>query len=236
MVERSLDLDKVLGAPAFGSDPPPWRHLTLPPAFHALVAASSNAARAEPELGPTQRLVLPPEFHSLLRGPSSVHKENSSTCCLNAFNEGSVFESQTSTIPSPGECQQPAIPSPSQTVTPAGAAIVEAVASASLSQHVARHHCGDMNVECDHCKALFFPGETMRCCRHGRVSLPFYRTPPDPLLSFLQKLDFVEDIRRYNTRLALASAISSETKLGWGVVRVEGKITHHIGWCFECYR
>jgi hypothetical protein len=56
---------------------------------------------------------------------------------------------------------------------------------------VLRHDAGAMDVICKHCAARFFRSENLHCCTHGAVSLPVWRTPPEPLLFFYVTMNSV---------------------------------------------
>lgn len=73
-----------------------------------------------------------------------------------------------------------------------------------------RHDLGAMDIVCEHCAARFFRTENMHCCTHGAVSLPLWRTPPEPLLSFLREDDFRLKIRGYNCALSLGSSVFTD--------------------------
>ena len=84
---------------------------------------------------------------------------------------------------------------------------------------VERHSCGALDAVCRHCAALHFEGErTQRggfseCCAQGKVALQ----PLGPIPRLLELLltgddpdsrNFRENIRRYNSALAMASFVS----------------------------
>ena len=51
------------------------------------------------------------------------------------------------------------------------------------SLHETADRIGGMTIECNDCKALKFPGETpSSCCLEGKVALPHYPRPPEPLM------------------------------------------------------
>ena len=77
---------------------------------------------------------------------------------------------------------------------------------------VQQHYCGLMNVVCQHCQALYFPGEKVGslCCQKGQVNLPPPPECPQPLKALYtgdhpKSAAFIKDIRRFNGALAFAS-------------------------------
>ena len=68
-----------------------------------------------------------------------------------------------------------------------------------------RHHLGVMIVECDHCRARFFPKEKVNCCHGGDVVVPWDIDVPVALSSIILSAHVRQNIRPYNTVLAFAS-------------------------------
>ncbi|KJA14557.1 hypothetical protein HYPSUDRAFT_59304 [Hypholoma sublateritium FD-334 SS-4] len=83
-----------------------------------------------------------------------------------------------------------------------------------------RHDLGLMNIECPDCGALHWAAEKLTkstkeakfglCCLSGKVKLPAYDDPPQPLLSLLTSQErpaakFRENIWSYNRSLAFTS-------------------------------
>lgn len=70
---------------------------------------------------------------------------------------------------------------------------------------------GGMTVRCLHCAAAKFPGETAgMCCANGKVKLPAFESPPDPLHSLIfgtstTSKHFLSHIQEYNTPFQMTS-------------------------------
>lgn len=70
---------------------------------------------------------------------------------------------------------------------------------------------GGMTVICTHCGAAKFQGETAgMCCANGKVKLPAFETPPDPLHSLIfdtspTSKHFRSHIQEYNTPFQMTS-------------------------------
>lgn len=105
---------------------------------------------------------------------------------------------------------------------------------------IERHSCGQLNVECQYCKALHFPGEKpsdgkfKTCCHKGKVKL---ERPPYP--ETLKRLLFdvssrnhakiKNNIRSYNSAVAFASMgaqIEEYATHGPYCFRIHGQIYH----------
>lgn len=74
------------------------------------------------------------------------------------------------------------------------------------------HGCiGRMTVRCPHCNAAKFPGETAgMCCANGKVKLPAFESPPDPLHSLIFGMSptskhFLSHIQEYNRAFQMTS-------------------------------
>ncbi|XP_044745405.1 uncharacterized protein LOC123307240 [Coccinella septempunctata] len=108
--------------------------------------------------------------------------------------------------------------------------------SASDVLNVPSHYLGEMNYVCLHCGALFFQNEIMFCCSKGAICLPANSTYPELLKSLITgnhslSKEFLKNIRKYNTLLALASTTTTlRTDIGHGsrVVVVSGQIHHRL--------
>ncbi|GFT54617.1 uncharacterized protein NPIL_359641, partial [Nephila pilipes] len=78
----------------------------------------------------------------------------------------------------------------------------------SLSRHVL---IVTMTVVCPYCKALKFRGETKgMCCAAGKIKLPQFREPPEPLKTLLagytaESKHFLSNIRKYNSCFQMTS-------------------------------
>lgn len=70
---------------------------------------------------------------------------------------------------------------------------------------------GAMDVRCTHCNALKFDGETPgMCCGGGKVKLPDFESPPEPLRSLIfgtsaTSKHFLSHIRKYNAAFQMTS-------------------------------
>lgn len=90
-----------------------------------------------------------------------------------------------------------------------------------VDQDYSMHACiGPMSEICRHCKALKFRCETPgMCCCGGRVKLPAFETPPDPLRSLVfdtspTSKHFMAQIRDYNSAFQMTSFGASEIVRG----------------------
>lgn len=100
---------------------------------------------------------------------------------------------------------------------------------------VLRHDAGAMDVICEHCAARFFRSENLHCCTHGAVSLPVWRTPPEPLLSFLRDDEFRLKIRGYNCALSLGSSVFCDLTAqdGPATFKMAGRSWHLLPRCLQ---
>ena len=112
-----------------------------------------------------------------------------------------------------------------------------------------RFNIGEMDEVCPFCHALMFRREATAklqgrstfgmCCSHGQVQLAPWRDPPEPLKTWLhenppseQAKQFLKHIRRYNSILMLASAVSKvnpEVKRLLGPGRGRGPSSYRVG-------
>lgn len=74
------------------------------------------------------------------------------------------------------------------------------------------HGCiGGMTVICTHCGAAKFSGETVgMCCASGKIKLPVFESPPDPLHSLIfgtspMSKHFLSHIQEYNAAFQMTS-------------------------------
>ena len=94
---------------------------------------------------------------------------------------------------------------------------------------------GKMNVECQYCHALRWPGEPSGiCCSGGKVHLPPIRDPPEPLKMLLkgetvEARHFLENIRAYNSTFQMTSFGAGMFDAMWSTFRVQGQVYHRIG-------
>ena len=80
-----------------------------------------------------------------------------------------------------------------------------------------------MEIECRHCLALKWKGETPGiCCSGGKVNLPPFKDPPEPLKTYLSKQTgdanskhFLKTIRQYNCAIQM-------TSFGANIIRQQG--------------
>ena len=100
------------------------------------------------------------------------------------------------------------------------------------------NHIGKMEIQCPHCKALKWPGETPAfCCDNGKVSIPVLPKPPAPLDSLLlgesrESRDFLSKIRSYNSAFQMTSMGCDEIlfRRQWNpCYKIQGQIYHRIG-------
>ena len=105
--------------------------------------------------------------------------------------------------------------------------------------HVDQHRCNLMNISCDLCNGLYFPGEMttrgkfMRCCHNGKI-IEKGRIYPEEFRNLFVgshpfSLDFFRDIRLYNSLFSFASmGAQVEMPKGSGpyCFRIHGSIYH----------
>lgn len=118
------------------------------------------------------------------------------------------------------------------------------------SEHFGRHFLGGMDQTCKFCGASHWQQERLTgssnsnpcfggCCRNGKVQLPPYEPPPEPLLGFLEGQDaaskkFRKSLRAYNCSLQLASSgVKTDERVtgprGPGSFSIHGASYHQIG-------
>lgn len=109
-----------------------------------------------------------------------------------------------------------------------------------LKNVIEEHSCGQLNVECQYCKALHFPGEKpsdgkfTNCCHKGKVKLerPAYPETLKKLLfdvSSPHHANIKNNIRSYNSAVAFASMgaqIEEFATQGPYCFRIHGQIYH----------
>ena len=82
---------------------------------------------------------------------------------------------------------------------------------------------GQMTVECPHCKAIKFPGETpSSCCLEGKVKLPHYPQPPDSIMQLWSGNDERSQVMRKLSR-TLNNAV--------GLASIKNHAPRREGWC-----
>lgn len=70
---------------------------------------------------------------------------------------------------------------------------------------------GSMSIVCSHCKALKFPKESPGlCCANGKIKLPPFNPPPEPLYSLVSgsaplSKHFLNNIQKYNSCFQMTS-------------------------------
>jgi hypothetical protein len=120
----------------------------------------------------------------------------------------------------------------------------EVFAEAALSrQAVAAFDGGYPTDTCNHCGALFFPGEAryLQCCSQGSIVVAS-PVVPDALYSIITDSHVHLHIRQYNAALSMASIGYSGSALGhnggttnrpyvdgWGSLKISGRSYHLIG-------
>ena len=111
---------------------------------------------------------------------------------------------------------------------------------------------GGPRCSCQHCGALFWYEERLRrdrntpnpkynlCCKDGRILLPPYQPPPQPLLDLLTQhgnpltRHFFDHIRQYNTMFAMTSMgakVIESINDGRApyVFKISGQVCHRVG-------
>ncbi|KAJ9559006.1 hypothetical protein OSB04_013620 [Centaurea solstitialis] len=105
---------------------------------------------------------------------------------------------------------------------------------------------GDCTQVCQFCNACFWYAERLkghdsygqtkynRCCKGGRIRLPFPREPPQLIKKLFEDRHFMENIRAYNQMFAMTSfGAKLDNSINSGrhpyVFKVEGQISHWIG-------
>lgn len=97
---------------------------------------------------------------------------------------------------------------------------------------------GAMSVECVHCSALKFPGETPGfCCSKGQIKLPTLKPPPEPLQSLVtgthpDSTHFLAKIRKYNSCFQMTSFGATREVREPGFMptfKVQGQVYHLAG-------
>jgi hypothetical protein len=108
---------------------------------------------------------------------------------------------------------------------------VRALAStaASIVEHVALHHCGEMCVICPHCLSRTFPGERINCCSYGEIYIPDLNVVPDAMSAVILSSHVRSNARIYNSVLALSSVGHNNKSLIGGTFVLGGSAYHRIG-------
>lgn len=96
---------------------------------------------------------------------------------------------------------------------------------------------GKMNIICNYCNALRFPGESKNmCCSSGRVCLPQSKSLPEPLQSLLNNTHeksktFLPFLRKYNACFNMTSFRTSGNAVKPEIFtfKVQGQIYHQVG-------
>ncbi len=100
---------------------------------------------------------------------------------------------------------------------------------------------GRQETECPHCHALLFPAETSGnrqtpCCGSGKITLPIYQDPPEPLKSLYDRShpkseEFLRHARAYNDCFAMASMASEQVRYDRPpfVFKVHGRMAERVG-------
>lgn len=124
------------------------------------------------------------------------------------------------------------------------------IARRPYAETYGRHDCGPMNVLCPKCNAFHWIDERVSsssmhqpefslCCAKGKVSLPLFEDPPDPLRNLFesqssQGKEFHQNIVSYNRALAFTSMgvkqdHSINTGRGPPIFRIHGEMKHWSG-------
>ncbi|KAJ0504812.1 putative helitron helicase-like domain-containing protein [Helianthus annuus] len=105
---------------------------------------------------------------------------------------------------------------------------------------------GSCTEVCEHCQALFWYDERLvsspvilgpkynKCCKGGRVVLPYPIQPPDLLKLLYADSHFMSNIRAYNAMFSMTSfgaTIDEDINTGGGpyVFKVAGQVSHWLG-------
>jgi hypothetical protein len=91
------------------------------------------------------------------------------------------------------------------------------------------HTLGDMNVQCPHCHARFWPRETINCCRHGGIVIPELNDVPAEMSDIILSAHVRQHIRSYNTVMAFASTGHDNKSFPDGTFVLGGRSYHRIG-------
>ncbi len=93
---------------------------------------------------------------------------------------------------------------------------------------------------CVHCKAILWTEERSGfCCANGKITLPPNPSPPVAIATLYADAEFLQNIRRYNNALSLASLGMGQEIIRPGfspVVTLQGKLYHLIGTLQQCCR
>jgi hypothetical protein len=102
----------------------------------------------------------------------------------------------------------------------------------NLTESVSRvtlHSLGDMNVQCPHCRARFWPREKINCCRHGDIVIPELNDVPAVMSDIILCAHVRQHIRSYNTVMAFASTGHDNKSFPDGTFVLGGRSYHRIG-------
>ena len=99
------------------------------------------------------------------------------------------------------------------------------------------HSVGRCDIECLHCHAYRFPGETLNCCSNGKVELPLFQNFPQDLKDLFVNRDelannFKTNIRHFNSAMAFASIgaqLVTPPGIGPYCYRIHGQLYHSTG-------
>jgi hypothetical protein len=87
--------------------------------------------------------------------------------------------------------------------------------------------------KCEVCQALLFRNENSSfCCSNGKITLKEdqkLKSPPTELKVLLKSKGFIQDIRRYNNIMAMASLGTSHKPEFGPNFKIQGKLSHRIG-------
>ena len=87
--------------------------------------------------------------------------------------------------------------------------------------------------KCEVCQALLFKNENSSfCCSNGKITLKEdqkLKSPPTELKVLLKSKGFIQNIRRYNNIMAMASLGTSHKPEFGPNFKIQGKLSHRIG-------
>ena len=91
------------------------------------------------------------------------------------------------------------------------------------------HSISNCDIECGHCGARTWPGETLSCCERGALVLHHFPTAPPELADLIYCSHVQQHIRKYNSALSMASVGHKSKGLNWGAFVLGGRTYHRIG-------
>ncbi|XP_076950777.1 uncharacterized protein LOC143623852 [Bidens hawaiensis] len=118
--------------------------------------------------------------------------------------------------------------------------------SGSTSTSSCFNDLGDCTLSCKFCGALFWNDERItsvplsrrprynQCCKGGRVRLPLHPDPPMRMKNLIERQDYLNGVRAYNSMFAMTSfgaKVDHSVNNGSApyVLKVQGQISHWLG-------